>query len=54
MARSTIIHLNSLELNYNPFMINLDKFNVSCNVFDSLSSKICVPSKAKDMLKYLM
>ena len=37
------------ELNYYLFMISLDKYNRSCNAVDDLSTKICVPSKAKDI-----
>ena len=32
-----------------PFMTSLDKCNGSCNVVDDLSTKICVPSKTKDI-----
>ena len=42
MIRPTLIDLNSIELKYYPFMINLNKCNGSCNV---LSPKICVPKK---------
>ena len=42
MVRSTFRHLNPVELKYCPFMIGLDKCNVSCNVF---SQKMCVPKK---------
>ena len=47
MARSTLINLNPIELNYYPFMISLDKCNGSCNVYD-LSTQICVLSKTKN------
>ena len=30
-------------------MVSLDKCNESCNVFDDLYAKICVPSKTKDV-----
>ena len=49
MVKLTLIYLNSIERNYNPSMINLDKYNVSCNVADGLSTEICVPSKTKDV-----
>ena len=44
MVRPTLIDLNPVELKCYPFMISLDKCSGSCNV---LSSKICVPEKAK-------
>ena len=31
------------------YMIGIDKCNGSCNAFDDLSTKICVPSKTKDI-----
>ena len=49
MSRSTLIHLNPVELNYYPFIINLDKYNRNCIAVDDLSPKICVPSKKKDV-----
>ena len=49
LARPTLIDLNLIELNYYPFMISLDKCNRSCNAINDLSTKICVPSKAKDV-----
>ena len=45
MLRPTLINLNPIELRYYPFMINLDKCNVSCNV---LSPKVCVSKEKKD------
>ena len=51
---STVVDLNPDEVNYHTFMISLDFCNRSCNVFDDLSTKICVPSEAKtQMLKNL-
>ena len=32
MVIPTLINLNTAELKYYPFMINLDKCNASCNV----------------------
>ena len=46
MVRRTLIDLNSVELEYHPFMISLDKCSGSCNV---LSPKICVPKATKDI-----
>ena len=45
----TLTDLNLVELNYYPFMISLDKCNGICNVADDSSTKICVPSKTKDV-----
>ena len=50
VSRPTLIDLDPVELNYYPFMINIDKkCNGSCNAADDLSTKICVPSKTKDV-----
>ena len=46
MVRPTLIDLNPVEFKYYPFMASLDKSSGSCN---ALSSKICVPSKTKDI-----
>ena len=43
----TLIPLNSVELNYHPFMISIDKCNGSCNVVDDLSMKIRATSETK-------
>ena len=47
MTRPTPINLNYVELYYYPFMISLEKYNISCNAVDELSTKICVPSEIK-------
>ena len=47
ILRPTFIDLNSIDLNYYPFMIILDKCNESCNAVDEVSAKICAPSKVK-------
>ena len=44
-----LIGLNAYELNLYSFMIGLDNCNESCNAVNDLSSKICVPSKTKDV-----
>ena len=36
------------ELNYCPFMLNLDRCNASCNTLDDPSGRICVPNKTDD------
>ena len=52
MTRPTLIDLNPNEYNqelcYHQFMINLDRFNRSCNTPDDASSRICVPNKTED------
>ena len=54
MIGSTVVDLNPDEVNYHTFVISLDFCNRSCNVFDDLSRKVCVPSEAKtQMLKNL-
>ena len=49
MTISTLIDFNSVELNYYPFMISLDKCNGIFNAADDLSMKTCVPSETKDV-----
>ena len=44
MVRPSLSDSNRVELNYYPFMINLDKCTGSFNV---LSPKICVPKETK-------
>ena len=46
MIRPTFIDMNTNELKYYPFIINLNKCTGSCNV---LSPKICVPKETKDI-----
>ena len=46
MVAPTFNNLNPAELKYYSFMISSNECNGSCNV---LSSKICVPKKAKDI-----
>ena len=51
MVRSTLIHLNPVELKYYPFMISLDECTGNCN---ALSPRICVPKETKYInAKYL-
>ena len=49
VSRPTLIDSNPIELNYYPFMINLNKCFGSYNTVDYLSTEVCVPSKAKDV-----
>ena len=49
MDRPTRSDLNPVELIYYPFMISLGQYYESCNADDDLSTKICVPSKTKNV-----
>ena len=49
MGRPFLVNLTSVELKYYALMISLDKFSESCNSVNDLSTKICVPSKTKDV-----
>ena len=40
-TRPFLSDLNSVELNYYPFMISLDKCDGNCNAFNNISGKIC-------------
>ena len=48
-ARPTLIDLNSVGLNFYPFLISLDRFNGTCSTVDDLLVKICAPNKTKDV-----
>ena len=48
MIKPTLLHLNSVERNYYPFMISLNKCSGKCDSIDDLSTKIYIPSKTKD------
>ena len=46
IARPTLIGLNdeyNQILQYYPFMVNLDRYVGSCNAFNNLLSRICLP-----------
>ena len=45
----TFIDLNSVEINYYPCRISLDKCCGRCNAAADVSMKICVSSKTKDV-----
>ena len=49
MIRPTLTDLNPVALKNYPLMISLNKCNGSCNSIHDLSTKICVPSKTKDI-----
>ena len=49
LARPTLIDLNSNELYYYPFMVNLDKFNGSYNTLHNLLSIIYAQNKIEDV-----
>ena len=48
IVRPTLVDSNPIKLNYYLFMISRDKCNISCNVVDDISTKMCVPNKTKD------
>ena len=39
----------SQEFHYYPFAVELERSVVSCNVFNDLSNKVCVPHKTEDL-----
>ena len=39
----------SQEFHYCPFVVKLDRCVLSCNVFNDLSNKVCVPNKTEDL-----
>ena len=53
MIQPTLINLHpneySQEFNYYPFAVKLDRCVESCNTFDDLSNKVCVPNKTEDL-----
>ena len=49
MIKTTLSDLNPVNLNYYPFIISFDKWNISFNAVDDLFMKICVPSETKDI-----
>ena len=49
LISATLIDLNPVELNNHPFIISLNKCSRSCNSIDSLSTKICLPTKTQDI-----
>ena len=49
IVKPTLTDLNPVEFNYYPFMVSLDKCSGSCNAAVDLSTKLCVPNKAKDL-----
>ena len=53
IIQPTLINLHpneySQELHYCPYAVNLDRFAGSCNTFDDLSNKVCVPNQTEDL-----
>ena len=53
MIQPTLINLHpneySQEFHYYPFAVKLDRCVESCNTFDDLSNKVCVPNKTEDL-----
>ena len=49
ISRPPFIDLNPAEINFYPFMINLDERNGSGNVVNDLSVTMCAPNSTKDV-----
>ena len=53
MIQPTLINLHpneySQQFHYYPFAVKLDRCVGSCNTFDDLSNKVCVPNKTEDL-----
>ena len=49
MVKPFLVDLNPVELKDYLFTISLDEWNGNCNAVNDLSTKICVPSKTKDV-----
>ena len=51
ITQTTLINLHcneySQELNYYPFVFNLDRCAWSCNILDDLSSRVCVTNETE-------
>ena len=47
----TILRPNeySQEFHYYPFAVKLDECIGSCNTFNDLSNKVCIPNKTEDL-----
>ena len=57
MIQPTLINLHpneySHDLNYNPFVVKLNRFAGSCNTLNGLPDKVCVPNKIEDLDIYV-
>ena len=49
MTRPTLFYFNHIKLYHYPFKISLDRCDGIFSVVDDLSTKVCVPSKTKDV-----
>ena len=49
IARSKLIDSNLEEIHYYLLMVSLDRCKRSCNIFDNLSSTICILNKREDL-----
>ena len=53
MIQPTLINLHpneySQEFHYHPFFVKLDRYVGSCNAFNTLSNKVCVPNKTENL-----
>ena len=47
-TRPFLIDLNHIDRKY-LFTITLDKWNGSCNTFNNMSNKVCVPNKTENV-----
>ena len=52
MTQPTLISFHPNDyiqaLRYYPFAVNLDRRMGSCNTFNDLSNRVCVPNKSED------
>ena len=49
LSKTSPTELNPNELHHYQFIVSLDRSNGSCDAFDDLASRICVPNKTKDV-----
>ena len=49
MIRPFLVDISPVELNYHPFKVCLGKCSGSSNAVHEFSTKVCVPSKTKDV-----
>ena len=45
MVRTTLINFNVDRLHYYPFIINMNRFDRSCNTLEDPFGRTCVPNK---------
>ena len=49
MVKPTLTDLNPVKLHYYPFIISLDRCDVSCSTFEDPFGSICVPNKMEEI-----